>query len=72
MTHLLISCEHDMDFNINYLSDLAKLKGKKRIDVSFPSKFMMVTFMDNLLERFDQEDVPSDTEIDLRVYVPKE
>ena len=72
MTHLSIDSEHDMEVNIEYLTVLAKADGLCKVDISFPSTFLMKTFMDNLFERFDEADVPPHANLDLSVFIPKE
>ena len=70
MTHLLIECEHDMEVNIIYLTELARHKGKTKIELSFPTRFMMATFMDNLCDELEQENI-FNTDMDVTVYVPQ-
>tara|TARA_Y100000034_G_scaffold5436_1_gene6124 strand:- start:613 stop:837 length:225 start_codon:yes stop_codon:yes gene_type:complete len=72
MTYLSIDCEHDMEINIEYLALLAKADGLCKVDISFPSVLLMKTFMENLFERFDEKDVPTDANLDLSVFIPKE
>jgi len=70
MTHFFIDSEHDMEVNITYLTELAKSKDYSKIDITFPSKFMMMTFMDNLLNNFADEHVPEHTNMDISIFVP--
>ena len=70
MTHFIIDSEHDMEVNITYLTELAKTRGGAKIEITFPSQFMMHTFMDNLLDNFDKEEIPKDVDLNISIYVP--
>tara|TARA_R110000824_G_scaffold61109_5_gene162876 strand:- start:768 stop:995 length:228 start_codon:yes stop_codon:yes gene_type:complete len=70
MTHFFIDSEHDMEVNITYLTELAKSADYSKVDITFPSQFMMHTFMDNLLNNFADENVPQETNMDISIFVP--
>ena len=60
-----------MELNINYLTELARHQVRSKIEITFPSTFLLETFMDNFCAELTREQIPS-ANIDLSVFVPKE
>ena len=70
MTRLLIESDHYMELNISYLTELARHKAASKIEITFPSAFLLETFMNNFCAELDREKIEA-ANIDLSVFVPK-
>ena len=67
---MIIKCEEDIEWSIKELVKLAKLPGKKKVLLTFPSEIVYSVFIKDLQEEFlHTEDVPSNVNIDADVIV---
>jgi hypothetical protein len=66
---LIINCEEDIERGVNELVKLAKLPGRKKVRISFPSELIHEVFCRNLHQGFLENDVPSDVNIRADIIV---
>ena len=73
MTRLIIDTEHDMECNINYITDIVQEKGATpNVEITFPSEALANCFVENLLINFRENKVPKDVSINIQLNIPKE
>tara|TARA_R100000152_G_C6758503_1_gene182394 strand:- start:566 stop:802 length:237 start_codon:yes stop_codon:yes gene_type:complete len=70
MSFLIITNEHDMEQNIDYVTELAKNNSNSKIDIAFPNQKFATLFMENLMKNFKREKVKKDCGLHIIISVP--
>ena len=71
MTNLFIENEGDMEYGIEHMITLSKLKGRKNITLGFPSAALYKIFMTNLHQNMlDDNDVPVFLDLEATIVLP--
>ena len=69
---ILVNCEGDLEEGIDRVIDLARLGGKKKVFLCFPSKGLCKIFLGNLSRAIDDSGVDKPVNIDAFFVISKE
>lgn len=72
MSFLIITNEHDMEQNVDYVTELAKNNSQSKVDIAFPNARFAEMFMENLMKNFSREGVRKDCGLHIVISVPPE
>lgn len=70
MSHLIITNEHDMEVQVEYVTEIARMNSNSTIDITFPSKGFATLFMENLMSNFSRENIRKDCGLHLILNIP--